>query len=172
MFFPQAVANPAYNAGMVWSKDGFCRSFNREADGTSNANAGACFLLKPLDQVDVAGGEFVHAVITGCGDNNDGYEKMGWNTVSLDGQVRVIETALKDSRVSAATVGGAGGVSSTSTSAPFYVECHGTGTKQGDPVELDALWRAYGKPLTSTSNRVRDLAVGSMKANIGHANTA
>ena len=50
-----------------------------------------------------------------------------------------------------------------------YVECHGTGTKLGDPIELAALESAYGAELQNMNQK---LTVGSMKANIGHANTA
>ena len=71
-------------------------------DGTSNANAGACFMIKPLDQVDESRGEFVHAVITGCGDSNDGRDKMSFDAPSAKGQVAAIKAALADAKVSSA----------------------------------------------------------------------
>ena len=49
-----------------------------------------------------------------------------------------------------------------------YVECHGTGTRVGDPIELHALAAVHAARPTTR----RPLLVGSMKGNVGHMNTA
>jgi acyl transferase domain-containing protein len=45
-----------------------------------------------------------------------------------------------------------------------YVEAHGTGTRLGDPVEANALVRAFRR----FTDREHYCAVGSAKAHIGH----
>ena len=47
-----------------------------------------------------------------------------------------------------------------------YVEAHGTGTQAGDPVEMDSIRKVFG------NDRPTELHVGSVKGNIGHAETA
>ena len=144
--------------GMVWSRDGYCRSFDANASGTYNANAGACFLLKPLDQVKPH--ETIHCVISGIGVSNDGNEKMSFDAPSPAGQEAAIRAAQRDAELSAAA-------DSQSQTRVSYIECHGTGTALGDPIELSALESAY-----AYGDANAKLTVGSMKANIGHANTA
>ena len=45
-----------------------------------------------------------------------------------------------------------------------YVECHGTGTQAGDPVELSALSKVF----SLDRNKSNPLLVGSVKTNVGH----
>src|SRR5690606_24667733 len=45
-----------------------------------------------------------------------------------------------------------------------YVECHGTGTIVGDPLELAALSRAF----RVTTDKRQFCAIGSVKTNFGH----
>jgi amino acid adenylation domain-containing protein len=59
----------------------------------------------------------------------------------------------------------AGGVDARSIS---YVECHGTATPLGDPIEVAGLTKAFG---SSTSDR-QFCAIGSVKGNVGHLDAA
>src|SRR5690606_28192076 len=49
-----------------------------------------------------------------------------------------------------------------------YVECHGTGTYLGDPIEIEALTQAFRQ----STARTGFCRVGSVKSNIGHLDTA
>lgn len=49
-----------------------------------------------------------------------------------------------------------------------YVECHGTGTPVGDPLELEAIHKAMG----NSPSRESPILVGSIKPNIGHSEAA
>ena len=47
-----------------------------------------------------------------------------------------------------------------------FIECHGTGTPLGDPIEVHGLRNVFGK------NRSRPLYLTAVKTNIGHLETA
>ncbi len=49
-----------------------------------------------------------------------------------------------------------------------YVECHGTATPLGDPIEIAGLARAFG----ATTDRKGFCAIGTVKTNIGHLDIA
>src|SRR5262249_50866220 len=90
----------------------------------------------------------------GSATNNDGAGKVGFTAPSVDGQTEVIAAALKRAGVSADTIG--------------YVETHGTATLLGDPIEIEALTAAFA------SDRLRpsSCAIGSVKSNLGHLDSA
>src|SRR5262249_7320624 len=86
--------------------------------------------------------------------NNDGAVKAGYTAPSVEGEARVIEEALAAAGIHPDDIG--------------YVECHGTATALGDPIEVRALTRAVCKPTA----RRRDCALGSVKTNVGHLDAA
>lgn len=49
-----------------------------------------------------------------------------------------------------------------------YIECHGTGTPVGDPIEVEALSRVFSKGRSSND----PLLIGSVKTNLGHSEAA
>ena len=53
-----------------------------------------------------------------------------------------------------------------------YVEAHGTGTPLGDPIEISAIQEVFGGATAEKLPRVGPLIVGSIKANIGHLESA
>ncbi|HWM04017.1 MAG TPA: SDR family NAD(P)-dependent oxidoreductase, partial [Actinophytocola sp.] len=140
------VAGYRYQDGSILSRTGRCRAFDASADGTVGGNGVAAVLLKPLEAA-LADGDTVHAVIVGSAVNNDGSDKVGYTSPSVSGQVRVIREALAAGNIDPATVG--------------YLEAHGTGTRLGDPIEVEALRQVFGA-------RTEPLPLGSVKANIGH----
>ncbi|GAA2460458.1 non-ribosomal peptide synthetase/type I polyketide synthase [Streptomyces macrosporus] len=137
------------HTGSILSPTGRCRAFDEEADGTVGGNGVAAVLLKRLDRA-LADGDTVHAVILGSAINNDGADKVGFSAPSVTGQAEVVRQALRRAAVPPETVS--------------YVEAHGTGTRLGDPVEFEALSRAFAEG----TDRTGFCTLGSVKPAIGH----
>jgi acyl transferase domain-containing protein/surfactin synthase thioesterase subunit/acyl carrier protein len=135
------------------SLDGHCRPFDEEGQGTIFGSAVGAVLLKPLDRA-VADRDHIYAVIKGTAVNNDGSAKSSYTAPSLGPQSQAVVDALAVAGVEADSIG--------------YVECHSTGTIVGDPLEIDALTRAF----RNQTERRQYCAVGSVKANIGHPEQA
>jgi len=127
------------------ARDGRVRPFDAQASGMLLSSGVACLVLRPLSRA-LAAGERVYAVVRGSAINNDGADKAGYTAPSESGQLAVIRAALQAAGIAPETVG--------------YIEAHGTGTALGDPIEVAALNRAY--------DRAERIALGSVKANIGH----
>jgi acyl transferase domain-containing protein len=142
-----------YEEGGIVSPDGRCRAFDAGARGTVFGNGLGIVVLKRLVDA-LAQGDTIHAVIRGSAVNNDGAGKVGFTAPSVDGQARVIAEAIAVADVDPGSI--------------TYVETHGTGTALGDPIEIAALARAFG----AAPERGRFCAIGSVKTNIGHLDTA
>ena len=150
--FPQKRGYMHQDGGMV-SRDGICRPFDDDASGTIFGDGAAMVLLKRLgDAID--DGDHVYAVIRGSAVNNDGGDKVGFTAPSTRGQAEVIASALAVADVDTNSVG--------------YVECHGTATPLGDPIEFAGLVEGFGPPRSDGAT----CALGSAKANIGHLDAA
>lgn len=141
----------AYQEGLMFSSDGHCRAFDARADGTVFGDGLGVVVLKPLAAA-LADRDPIRAVIKGSAVNNDGNGKGGFTAPGVEGQARVIRAALRAAGVRPESIG--------------FVEAHGTGTRLGDPVEFEALRRAYA------SDKRGICALGSVKTNIGHVNVA
>ncbi|MGB0465983.1 MAG: amino acid adenylation domain-containing protein [Pontibacterium sp.] len=150
--FPQKRGYLHQEGGMV-SPDGHCRSFDAQAGGTIFGSGAGVVLLKRYEDA-LADGDRVYAVIRGCGVNNDGSDKVGFTAPSIDGQAGAISAALEAAEVDARSIS--------------YVECHGTGTPLGDPIEIAGLTKAYRE---HTEDRGY-CAIGSVKTNVGHLDAA
>jgi len=146
--FPQKRGYLHLEGGMV-SADGTCRTFDANATGTIFGSGAGVVALKRLADAQ-RDGDHIYAVVRGYGINNDGAAKVGFTAPSIDGQAAVIEMAHANAGVDARSIS--------------YVECHGTATPLGDPIEVAALTKAFQ---ASTSDR-QFCAVGSVKSNIGH----
>ncbi|HZU33407.1 MAG TPA: amino acid adenylation domain-containing protein, partial [Candidatus Angelobacter sp.] len=141
----------------ILSPDGVCRAFDANAQGTVPGSGAALVLLKPLDQA-IAAGDHIHAVIKGSAINNDGNLKVGYTAPSVEGQRRVIEQALANAGIEAQQLS--------------YIEAHGTGTPLGDPIELEALRQVFSSEEDSAAAGEKTCAIGSVKTNIGHCDSA
>ncbi|WP_349367871.1 SDR family NAD(P)-dependent oxidoreductase [Salinarimonas sp.] len=142
-----------YKEGEILSPDGRCHAFDHRAQGTVFGSGVAVVALRRLEDA-LADGDPIFAVIKGTAVNNDGADKAGYLAPSVDGQARAVSAALAAAEVAPETIG--------------YVECHGTGTYLGDPIEIAALTSAFG-PEAARAGACR---IGSVKTNIGHLDTA
>lgn len=142
-----------FEDGEILSPDGHCRPFDSQARGTVFGSGVGIVALRRLADA-VADGDHIYAVIKGSAVNNDGSRKVGYLAPSVDGQARAVAEALAMAGVDAASIG--------------YVESHGTGTPVGDPIEVAALTEAYRRQTSATGY----CALGSVKSNIGHLDTA
>ena len=142
-----------YAEGEVLSPDGHCRAFDHRSQGTVfGSGVGVVAMRRLQDALD--DGDQIYAVLKGTAVNNDGAQKVGYLAPSVDGQAACIAEALGVADVDPATVS--------------YVECHGTGTPMGDPIEIAALTQAF-RP---TGDKTGWCRIGSVKTNIGHLDTA
>ncbi|MDA0567694.1 SDR family NAD(P)-dependent oxidoreductase, partial [Streptomonospora sp. S1-112] len=128
--------------------DGRCKPYTAAADGTAWGEGAGIVVLERLSDA-VRRGRSVWGVVRGSAVNSDGASN-GLAAPSGRAQEAVLRAALADAGVDASAVG--------------VVEGHGTGTVLGDPVEAGALGAVYG--------RAGGVVVGSVKANIAHAQAA
>ncbi|MFF7638221.1 SDR family NAD(P)-dependent oxidoreductase [Kitasatospora sp. NPDC008050] len=134
------------------SSDGRCRSFGAGGDGYVPSEGVGAVLLKPLERA-VADGDQIYGVIKGSALNHGG-RTTGYSVPTPVAQGQVIARALTEA-----------GVDPRSLS---YLEAHGTGTSLGDPIEIDGLTKAFGH----LGGGPQQCAIGSVKSNIGHAESA
>lgn len=142
-----------YQEGMILSPDGHCRAFDAQARGTVVGNGLGIVVLKRLEEA-IADGDTIHAIIKGFAINNDGCLKVGYTAPSVEGQAEVIVQALAMADVNPETI--------------TYIEAHGTGTPLGDPIEIAALTKAF----RASTQKKGFCAIGSVKTNIGHLDSA
>jgi acyl transferase domain-containing protein len=93
-------------------------------------------------------------VLRSTAKNNDGANKISFLAPSVEGQAQVVALALARANLSPEDIG--------------YIEAHGTGTPLGDPIEIEALKKAFGQ---KTAKR-QFCGIGSIKGNIGHPTIA
>lgn len=134
----------------VLSKTSTCHTFSDEADGYGRADGIGSLYIKRLSDA-LRDNDPVRAVIRGTAINSNG-KTPGITLPSAIGQEAVIRKAYAKA-----------GLEFSQTA---YVECHGTGTPVGDPIEVEALSRVFNDPGRDA------LLVGSVKSNLGHSEAA
>lgn len=149
--FPDKPRGYLYEEGGVLSKDGYCRAFDAASSGAYFAEGAGVVVLKRLKDA-LEDGDTIQAIIKGSAVNNDGHRKVGYTAPSIEGQKEVIRLAHKLARVNPSTIS--------------MIEAHGTGTPLGDPIEIEALRQAFD------STERNYCAIGSVKTNIGHLDSA
>jgi acyl transferase domain-containing protein/acyl-CoA synthetase (AMP-forming)/AMP-acid ligase II len=125
--------------------DGRCKAFDASADGFGRGEGCVMLALRRLSDA-VADGDRVLGVVRGIALNHDG-RSSSLTAPNGKAQEAVIRAALADAALPAGEVD--------------YLEAHGTGTKLGDPIEIEAATTALG-------SKTRKLMVGSIKTNVGH----
>ncbi len=138
-----------YNEGSMLSNDGRTRTFDASAQGTVFSDGCGVVVLRRLKDA-LADGDTIYAVIRGAALNNDGGKKASFTAPSIEGQAAVVARAQADAGVDPRTIS--------------YVEAHGTATPLGDPIEVEALTRAFR---LGTQDK-GFCGIGSVKSNFGH----
>ncbi len=136
------------SSAKMHSADGRCKAFDASADGMGRGEGCGVVVLKRLSDA-IASGDNILAMIRGSAINHDG-PSSNLTVPYGPAQEKLIRQALSNAQVEPTDVD--------------YVECHGTGTPLGDPIEVEALASVYGKNRTQD----RPLVIGSVKSNIGH----
>jgi malonyl CoA-acyl carrier protein transacylase len=150
LFLPTAMVGFT-KAGFL-SPDGRCKTFDAQANGYVRSEGAGVVVLKPLSQA-IADRDPVYAVIIGGAINQDG-RSNGLTAPNPRAQEALLREAYQQAGVSPGNV--------------QYIEAHGTGTKLGDSMEIKAL----GAVLAEDRPPGTYCAVGSVKTNIGHLETA
>jgi acyl transferase domain-containing protein/NADPH:quinone reductase-like Zn-dependent oxidoreductase/acyl carrier protein len=132
--------------------DGRCKTFDARADGFGRGEGCALVVLKRLSDA-VADGDRVLAVVRGSAVNQDGTSTLlaAPNGVA---QRALIAEALRNAQLDPARIG--------------FVECHGTGTALGDPLEVEAIAATVGAPAPGAG----PCWLSATKANVGHLEAA
>lgn len=138
--------------GRFAATDGRCRAFGEGGSGYVPGEGVGAVLLKTLERA-IADGDYIHAVIKATALNHGG-KTNGYTVPNPVAQANVLEDALSRSGVVAENIS--------------VIETHGTGTALGDPIEMSGLMSTYGEALNPRS----PCAIGSVKSNIGHLESA
>lgn len=138
--------------GRFAATDGRCRAFGEGGSGYVPGEGVGAVLLKTLERA-IADGDYIHAVIKATALNHGG-KTNGYTVPNPVAQANVLHDALARSGVAAENIS--------------VIETHGTGTALGDPIEMSGLMSAYGEDLNPRS----PCAIGSVKSNIGHLESA
>jgi len=132
------------------SPTGQCKPFDQAADGYCRSEGGGLVVLKLLSQALVDGDQIL-GVIPSIATNQGGLSPS-LTIPSSPAQKKLYQTVLHQANMKPDQVS--------------YVEAHGTGTQAGDPLEIASIREVFGGPDRGLLN------IGSIKGNIGHAETA
>ncbi|PYI09750.1 ketoacyl-synt-domain-containing protein [Aspergillus sclerotiicarbonarius CBS 121057] len=153
------ILNPEYGCDNIvgsirntHSPTGRCHTFDTKADGYVRAEGVTAVILKRLDDA-LRDGDPIRGVIRGIANNHNG-RTPGIASPSAEDQAAVIRQAYANANLD--------------YSFTAYLECHGTGTPVGDPVEVEGVSSVFGAPRPW----LRPLRLGSIKSNIGHSELA
>lgn len=131
----------------ILAHDGRCKTFDAKADGFARAEGCGVLVMKRLSDA-LRDRDNIWALITGSAVSQEGISRsMGTPTVHCE--ALAMKLAIRDAKIKPEQV--------------TYVETHGTGTPVGDPIEVEAIRKAYYSP-----NRQIPLVIGSVKTNVGH----
>lgn len=133
----------------IVSPEGRCKTFDASADGYGRGEAISTIYLKRLDDA-IRDGSPIRAVIRATGTNSDG-KSASLASPSSEAHEALIRATYTNS-----------GLEPSLADVPF-VECHGTGTAVGDPLEATAIANVFGDSQTY---------IGSVKPNVGHSEGA
>lgn len=149
----------SFGAAGLLSPEGKTKTFDKDANGYVRGEGVGAVFLKPLEMAE-ADGNHIYATIRGTAENHGGRATMltAPNPVV---QAQLIYEAYEKAEIDPTAVS--------------YIECHGTGTSLGDPIEIQAMKKAFGdlyKKHNKGPMNTKHIALSSVKSNIGHLETA
>ncbi|MGD9212680.1 MAG: beta-ketoacyl synthase N-terminal-like domain-containing protein, partial [Desulfobacteraceae bacterium] len=146
MLLDEAFTVSMQHSGFL-SKDFRCKTFDDSANGYVRAEGGALVLLANKELVTK-----YYARVIGTAINQNGGRAQVITAPHPEAQEELIAAACQDAGIMPQEIA--------------YLECHGTGTKIGDPIEMTAIQNTVGRERGDT------LYVGSIKSNLGHLESA
>ena len=145
------------------ANDGRCKTFGDDGSGYVPGEGVGALLLKPLSCAE-ADRDHIWGVIKASSLNHGG-KTNGYTVPNSKSQTEVILDTLRKAKIDPATIN--------------YIEAHGTGTVLGDPIEITGLQQAFTEALDQGKGHMtagkpprQFCAVGSVKSNIGHCESA
>jgi amino acid adenylation domain-containing protein len=138
-------------SGML-SNDGKCFAFDQRANGFVAGEGVGVVMLKRLADAE-KDRDIIQGVVQGWGVNQDG-KTNGITAPNPVSQTRLQQDIYQQFDIDPACI--------------QLIEAHGTGTKLGDPIEIEGLKDTFKK----FTGRTNYCALGSVKSNIGHCVTA
>jgi acyl transferase domain-containing protein/acyl carrier protein/enoyl-CoA hydratase/carnithine racemase len=141
-----------YGVMDMHASDGYCHTFGKGGDGYVSAEGVGAVLLKPVQKA-IEDGDHIYAVIKGSSINHVG-TVSGFTVPSPVAHADMIADCIEKTGIDPRTIS--------------YVEAHGTGTSLGDPIEIQGLVKAFRR---FTGDR-QFCSIGSVKSNMGHAESA
>ncbi|XP_056152912.1 fatty acid synthase [Lampris incognitus] len=132
--------------GML-SPEGTCKSFDSSGNGYCRSEAAVAVLLTKRSLA-----KRVYATVLNAGNNTDGYKEQGVTFPSGEMQQRLVRALYQEANISTEQV--------------EYIEAHGTGTKVGDPQEVNGIVSVF------CQSKREPLLIGSTKSNMGHPEPA
>ncbi len=125
------------------------RPFDAEADGIYSGEGCGFVLLKRYEDA-VRDRDHIYGIICGSYVNNDGARSSSVIAPSVDGQKEAVTGAWKHAGIDPAEI--------------TEIEAHGTGTKLGDPIEIESMTESF----EAFNVKPHDIMLGTVKANLGH----
>jgi pimaricinolide synthase PimS1 len=144
-------SSAALSRTQALSPDGRCKTFDASANGFVRGEGSGMLVLERFSDA-VRNGRRILATIRASAVNQDG-KSTGLTAPNVLSQQALLRDALTLAGLEPAQIS--------------YIECHGTGTPLGDPIEIDALKSVYG-----SGTRNAKLWLGAVKSNIGHLEAA
>ncbi|XP_070847252.1 fatty acid synthase [Chaetodon trifascialis] len=132
--------------GML-SPEGTCKSFDSSGNGYCRSEAAVAVLLAKRSMA-----KRIYATVINAGNNTDGYKEQGVTFPSGEMQKRLVHSLYQEVKITPEQV--------------EYIEAHGTGTKVGDPQEVNGIASVF------CQSKRESLLIGSTKSNMGHPEPA
>jgi acyl transferase domain-containing protein len=134
-----------HSANGTASLTGKCHTFDAKADGYIKAEAVNMVYLKRLGDA-IRDRDPIRAIIRGSATNSDGWT-AGIASPNSEAQAQAIRRAYKNAGIS-------------DLSLTSYIECHGTGTRAGDVIEVKGVSSVFAASRTED----KPLRIGSVSA--------